>query len=97
MAVASIGRMPSAVLLSRRVPRPLVQRRNSAINGRAALFTGFEDSNSSANVDIDRKATGQRMFLSNIGENLTLITMAAMAILCQPPCQQQGHPPTART
>jgi hypothetical protein len=33
----------------------------------------FEDSNSSGNVGIDSKATGQKMILSNIGENLALL------------------------
>jgi hypothetical protein len=39
----------------------------------AAHLTGFEDSNSSANVGIDRKAAGHGMVPSNMGENLTLI------------------------
>jgi hypothetical protein len=40
---------------------------------RVAAHTGFEDSNSSANVGIAGKAAGQRMILSNIGENLALL------------------------
>jgi hypothetical protein len=40
---------------------------------RAAQLTGFEDSNSSENVGIDSKATGQGMNQSNIGENLALL------------------------
>jgi type 1 fimbria pilin len=39
----------------------------------AAHFTGFEDSNYSANVSIDSNATGQGMILSNISENLALL------------------------
>ena len=41
---------------------------------RAAHLTGFEDSNSSANVGIDSKAAGQGMILSNIGEILALLS-----------------------
>jgi hypothetical protein len=40
---------------------------------RDAAHTGFEDSNSSANVGIDSKAAGQGMILSNIGDNLVLL------------------------
>src|SRR5919106_853510 len=40
---------------------------------RVAAHTGFEDSNSSANVGIDSKAAGQGMIPPNIGENLTLL------------------------
>jgi hypothetical protein len=36
-------------------------------------LTGFEDSNSSANVGIDSKAAAQGMILSNIGENTALL------------------------
>jgi hypothetical protein len=36
-------------------------------------LTGFEDSNSSANISIDSKAAGQRRIPPNIGENLTLL------------------------
>jgi hypothetical protein len=41
---------------------------------RVAAHTGFEDSNSSANVGIDSKAAGQKMTLLNIGENLALLS-----------------------
>jgi hypothetical protein len=47
--------------------------RESTRLSRAAAHTGFEDSNSFANVGIDSKAAGQRVILSNIGENLTLL------------------------
>jgi hypothetical protein len=39
----------------------------------------FEDSNSSANVDIDSKAAGQRTILANIDENLTLLNNGSNA------------------
>jgi hypothetical protein len=39
----------------------------------AADLTGFEDSNSSANVGIDSKAAGQGMSLSNIGDTVALL------------------------
>jgi hypothetical protein len=38
-----------------------------------ATHTGFEDANSSTNVGIDSKATGQRPAPFNIGENLALL------------------------
>ena len=37
-----------------------------------AAHTDFEDSKSSANIGIDSKATGQRLILCNIGDNLAL-------------------------
>jgi hypothetical protein len=39
----------------------------------ARRLTGFEDSNSSANVGIAGKAAGHGMVPSNIGENLALL------------------------
>ena len=42
-------------------------------------LTGFEDSNSSANVGIDSKAAGQGMILSNIGEILALLNNGSNA------------------
>jgi hypothetical protein len=39
----------------------------------APRLTGFEDSNSYANVGIDSKAAGQRLAQFNISENLTLL------------------------
>jgi hypothetical protein len=46
-------------------------------NAGASAYTGFEDSNSSANVGIDSKATGQGMTPPNIGENLALLNNAS--------------------
>jgi hypothetical protein len=40
----------------------------------AARLTGFEDSNSSANVGIDGKAAGQRVIFSNISTNTGLLS-----------------------
>jgi hypothetical protein len=58
--------------------------------GRVAGHTGFEDSYSSANVGIDNKAAGQRRLRSTSARTWPYSTMAAMAILCQGPCQGQG-------
>jgi hypothetical protein len=50
-----------------------MERREIEPARRAACLTGFEDAISFANVGIDSKATGQRMVLSNIHDNLTLL------------------------
>jgi hypothetical protein len=39
----------------------------------APSHTGFEDSNSSANVGIDSKAAAQGIVVCNMGENLVLL------------------------